>query len=76
MTSLTIQFNLSVSVAQLNSTFHYLSCFPATAVIVIEVVEVEEIDKGYSRNVAFIKLIHLNDLLIDTTTLLLTNQGS
>ena len=45
--------------------FHYLSCFPATADIIIEVTEVDEINRGYSRYVAFVELIRLNDLLDD-----------
>ena len=53
-----------------------MSSFPATAEIVIEVIKVDEIDKGYSRYVAFVVLIHLNDLLNDTASLLSTNQGS
>ena len=52
MTSSMLQFNLSLSVAQPSSVFHYLSCFPVTADIVIEVIEVDEIDKGYSSYVA------------------------
>ena len=47
-----IQFNLSPSVPQLSSALRYLSCFPAIAAIVIEVIEVDEIYKGYSRYVA------------------------
>ena len=34
--------DLSPSVAQLSSDFHYFSCFPATADIVIEVDELNE----------------------------------
>ena len=48
--------------AQLSSAFPYLSCFPATADIVIGVIEVDEINKGYNRYVALVELIHLNDL--------------
>ena len=70
-----IQFNLSPSVAQPSSAFHHLSCVPATADIVIEVIEVDEISKGYHRYVAFVELIHLNDLLNDTASLLSTNLG-
>ena len=76
MTSSTIQFYLSPSVAQLSSDFHHLSCFPATADIIIDVIEMDEITKGYSRYVAFVELIHLNDLLDDTTFLFSTNYGS
>ena len=76
MTSSMIQFDLSPIVAPLNSDFHNLSCLPATADIIIEVIKVDEIDKGYSRYVASSKLIQLNDLLDDTTSLLSTNQSS
>ena len=62
--------------AQPSLAFHPFSCFPTTADIVIEVIEVDEIDKCYSWYVAFVELIHLNDLLDDTTYLLSTNQGS
>ena len=55
--------NFCLSVAQISSAFHYLSCFPATADIIIEVIKVDEIDKGYIRYVAFGEVIHLNDFL-------------
>ena len=38
-----IQFNLSTSVAQRRSDFHYLSCFPVT-VTADFVIEVDELD--------------------------------
>ena len=66
---------ISPSGSQPSSAFYYLSCFPATADIIIEVIEVDEIDKGYSRYFAFVQLIHLNYLLDNTTSLLLTNRG-
>ena len=72
-----MQFNISPSVAELSPAFHYLSSFPTTAdIIIIEVIEVDDIDKGYSRYVASVELNHLNDLLDDTTSLLSINQGS
>ena len=72
-----MQFNISPSVAELSPAFHYLSSFPTTAdIIIIEVIKVDDIDKGYSRYVASVELNHLNDLLDDTTSLLSTNQGS
>ena len=61
--------------AQLSSTSYYLSYFPATADIIIEVIEVDEIYKGNSGYVACVELIPLNDLLHSKTSLLSINQG-